>query len=87
MSPDGTGLQVLVTDRDGNIVGVDYDHRSVSRGELELPPYKYIVSITNLIESHTLVGMKWWFLLPSYSSMHRGDQDMVSQQNFFLHID
>ena len=40
VSPDGTGLQVLATDRDGNIVGVDYDYRSVSRGGLELPPYK-----------------------------------------------
>ena len=40
VSPDGTGLQVLTTDRDGNIVGVDYDYRSVSRGGLELPPYK-----------------------------------------------
>ena len=42
VSPDGTGLQVLATDRDGNIVGVDYDYRSVSRGGLELPPYKCV---------------------------------------------
>lgn len=42
VSPDGTGLQVLATDRDGNIVGVDYDYRSVSREGLEVPSYKCI---------------------------------------------